>query len=244
MLWNVCSAKAALNYPTNDTTSMHYAHAVDYLVYGYLQLDNRIEALQVFEQLATHHPIEPTFPAAYALTAIPARLALEQKNWPQASQLKTQNPDYIAWQKFPQVEAITYYARGLGAARNGDMEAAKESVEILNALYEKTLLISPNYWALLVDAQRQVVSSWIGFGFGDKEKALVQLRHAADIEDSMDKNPVTPGAVLPARELLADMLVLNGNYSEALTAYKESLAINPNRFNSLTGADFASKQIK
>ena len=124
------------------------------------------------------------------------------------------------------------------------MEAAKESVEILNVLYEKTLLISPNYWATLVDAQRQVVNSWISYGIGDKEKALVQLRRAADIEDSLDKDPVTPGAVLPARELLADMLVLNGNYSEALTAYKESLAINPNRFNSLTGADFASEQIK
>jgi hypothetical protein len=242
--WNIRSAKAALNYPTNGTTSMHYAHAVDYLVYGYLQLDNKSETLRVVEQMETHHPIQSTFPAAYALAAIPARLALEQEDWSQASQLKTQHPDYIAWQKFPQVEAITYYARGLGAARNGDMEAAKESVEILNALYEKTLLISPNYWALLVDAQRQVVSSWIGFGIGDKEKALVQLRHAADIEDSIDKDPVTPGAVLPARELLADMLVLNGNYSEALTAYEESLAINPNRFNSLTGADFASKQIK
>lgn len=241
---NIRSANAALNYPTKDATSMHYVHAVDYLVYGYLQLDNESETVRVIEQMESHHPIQPTFPAAYALAAVPARLALEQKNWLQASQLKTQYPDYIAWQKFPQVEAITYYARGLGAARNGDIEAAKESVETLNALYEKTLSISPNYWALLVDAQRQVVNSWISYGIGDKEKALIQLRQAADIEDSMDKNPVTPGAVLPARELLADMLVLNGNYAEALTAYEETLAINPKRFNSLTGVDFASKQIK
>jgi tetratricopeptide (TPR) repeat protein len=175
---------------------------------------------------------------------MPARMALEQKKWAQASQLKTQQPDYIDWQKFPQVEAITYYARGLGMARNGDLKSAQINVEVLDALYEKTKIISPTYWALLVDAQRKVISAWISFGEGKKEQALIQLRQAADIEDSIDKDPVTPGAVLPARELLADMLFLNGDYSQAITEYKLSLAISPNRLNSVLGMKNASLEMK
>jgi hypothetical protein len=106
---------------------------------------------------------------------------------------------------------------------------------VLDDLYNKTKIISPTYWAPLVDVQRRVVKAWISFKKGQKEQALIQLRQAADIEDSIDKNPVTHGAVLPARELLADMLLLNGDYSGALTAYKSTLVISPNRLNSISG---------
>ena len=233
--WNIRSAKAALNYPTKGSTSMHYVHAMDYLIYGYLQLEKGEEAKQAMKSMAGHQPVQATFPAAYAFAAIPARLALEQQQWQQASAIKTQNPDYIAWEKFPQVEAITYYARGLGAARLGDLEKAGENVSALDALFEKTRAISPDYWAPLVDAQRQVVNAWISYETGNTASALVQLRKAADLEDSMDKNPVTPGAVLPARELLADMLMLHGDYSGALLAYEKCLSVGPNRSNSLAG---------
>jgi tetratricopeptide (TPR) repeat protein len=233
--WNIRSAKAALNYPTKGSTSMHYVHAMDYLIYGYLQLEKGEEAKQAMKSMAGHQPVQATFPAAYAFAAIPARLALEQQQWQRASAIKTQNPDYIAWEKFPQVEAITYYARGLGAARLGDLKKAGENVSALDALFEKTRAISPDYWAPLVDAQRQVINAWISYEAGNTASALVQLRKAADIEDSMDKNPVTPGAVLPARELLADMLMLHGDYSDALLAYEKCLSVGPNRSNSLEG---------
>ena len=235
--WNLRSAKAALKYPTKGETSLHYAHAIDYLIYGHLQLGEGNKASQALKRVESHHPIQAVFPTAYAFAAMPARIALEQKNWHQASQIKTQHPSYIPWEKFPQVEAITYYARGLGAARNGDLNLAQKNVGVLNDLYAKTKSISPNYWAPLVDAQRRVVNAWISFGKGQKEQALIQLRQAADIEDSIDKNPVTPGAVLPARELLADMLLLNGDYSGALSAYKSTLAISPKRLNSLSGVN-------
>ena len=241
--WNLRSAKAALEYPTYNSTSLHYPHAMDYLIYGYLQLGDGGKAKRALEQVGSHHPIQAVFPTAYALAAIPARVALEQKNWHQASQLKTQHPSYIPWQKFPQVEAITYYARGLGAARSGDLNLAEKNVKVLNDLYEKTKITSPGYWAPLVDAQRTVVNAWISFGKGKKEQALIQLRQAADIEDSIDKEPVTPGAVLPARELLADMLKLNGDYSGALRAYKLNLTISPNRLNSVTGVNEAHLKI-
>ncbi|MFT5674826.1 MAG: tetratricopeptide (TPR) repeat protein [Paraglaciecola sp.] len=241
--WNLRSAKAALKYPTNGSSSLHYAHAMDYLIYGYLQLGEGDKAKQALAQIEPHHPIQAVFPTAYAFAAIPARIALEQKKWHQASQLKIQHPSYIPWKKFPQVEAITYYARGLGAARSGDIKLAQQNVEVLNDLYAKTKIISPDYWAPLVDAQRNVVNAWISFEKGQKEQALVQLRQAADIEDSIDKDPVTPGAVLPARELLADMLLLNGDYSSALTAYKSTLAISPNRLNSVSGVNDALLKI-
>lgn len=233
--WNIRSAKAALKYPANGETSLHYAHAMDYLIYGYLQLGKGDKAKQSLEQVTSHHPAQAVFPTAYAFAAMPARIALEQKNWYQASQIKIQHPSYIPWEKFPQVEAITYYARGLGAARNGDLKLAQQNVAVLDDLYNKTKIISPTYWAPLVDVQRRVVKAWISFMKGQKEQALIQLRQAADIEDSIDKNPVTPGAVLPARELLADMLLLNGDYSGALTAYKSTLIISPNRLNSISG---------
>lgn len=158
--------------------------------------------------------------------------------------MKTQEASYIAWQKFPEVAAITYYARGLGAARNNDLKAAKENLKVLDTLYEKTKIKSPDYWAALVDAQRKVVKSWITFSVGEKTQALIELRQAADIEDSLDKAPVTPGAVIPARELLANMLFLNGDYSAALTEYKLSLAISPNRLNSVSGVTNALLKMK
>ena len=233
--WNIRSAKAALNYPTKGSTSMHYVHAMDYLIYGYLQIEKGEEAKRSMDGMEAHQPVQATFPTAYAFAAIPARLALEQQQWQQASVIKTRHPDYIAWEKFPQVEAITYYARGLGAVRIGDVKRAKENANILDALFEKTQAISPDYWAPLVDAQRQVVNAWISYENGNTSRAVAQLRQAADLEDSMDKNPVTPGAVLPARELLADMLMLNGDYPGALIAYEKSLAVGPNRSNSLAG---------
>ena len=241
--WNMRSARAALKYPTSGSTSLHYIHAMDYLIYGQLQLGDKERAKQSLKQIEMYHPIQAVFPTAYALAAIPARMALEQKKWYQASQIKTKHPSYIPWQKFPQVEAITYYARGLGAARSGDLSLAQQNLEVLNDLYRKTKLSSPDYWAPLVDAQRKVINSWISFGKGEKEQALVQLRQAADIEDSIDKNPVTPGAVLPARELLADMLLLEEDFSGALTAYKSILAISPNRLNSVLGVKSAQINI-
>lgn len=242
--WNIRSAKAALKYPKNGLTSLHYLHAMDYLIYGYLQLADGDKAKRALEQVELHHPNQAVFATTYALAAMPARVALEQKKWHQASQLKIKHPGYISWEKFPQVEAITYYARGLGAARSGDLKLAQQNVAILNDLYEKTKIANPDNWAPLVDAQRKVVNAWINFGEGKKEQALILLRQAADIEDSIDKNPVTPGAVLPARELLADMLFLNGDYSGAVTEYKLSLAISPNRLNSVSGVKDALLKMK
>lgn len=240
--WNSRSASAALKYPTKGETSMHYVHALDYKVYGLLQLGEIQEAHQTIKEIEVHHPIQNTFPTAYALSTMPARLYLEQKNWLQASQLKVKNPIYINWEKFPQVEAITYFSRGIGAARSNNLKSAKEDLDMLKQLYIQTKTISPNYWAVLVNAQQKAVDAWILFSQGKKQKALTLLQEAALLEDSVDKNPVTPGAVLPIRELLGDMYALSGNIDAAKRAYRASLANSPNRLYSTQGLSNLDKK--
>jgi tetratricopeptide (TPR) repeat protein len=112
---------------------------------------------------------------------------------------------------------------------------------MLDILYERSVKAGQDYWAVLLDAQRKTVNAWTAYAEGKKDLALRLMREAADLEDSVDKHPVTPGAVLPARELLGDMLVLMGMPGEALKAYEASLRVAPNRFNGLYGAGRAAE---
>ncbi|MGH1370947.1 MAG: hypothetical protein ACRBBW_02845 [Cellvibrionaceae bacterium] len=240
--WNLRSAQAALKYPAKGATSLHYVHAMDYLIYGYLQDGKADEALKASAHIASKYPLQNTFPAAYALAAIPARIALEQAHWQRASELELGAPDHISWEKFPQVEAITHFARGVGAARSGQVIQAQQSLEQLDRLYLKTQTKGAG-WLPFVDAQRLTVKAWIAFEEQALDTALSLMRQAADLEDSTDKNPVTPGAVLPARELLADMLVLSQDPQQAVIEYQASLALNPNRLYSRLGVERAKTLI-
>ena len=136
---------------------------------------------------------------------------------------------------------ISYFARGLGAARSGDLIAAEKALRKLDSLFERTSNESQKYWALLVDVQRKTIAAWIDFAKGNKEQALKLMRAAADLEDSVNKHPVTPGAVVPARELLGDMLLESAKPAQALAAYENTLKIAPNRFNNLYGAGHAAE---
>ena len=241
--WNIRSAKAALKYPTKGSTSMHYVHALDYMTYANLQISEDAKAAQTLVEIVNHHNYQNTFPAAYALAAMPARHALERQNWQQAKELTVREPAYISWEKFPHAEAITYYARGLGAARGGDKEATAQALKTLDQLQQKALKIDLNYWAALIKAQHDTVAAWQTYANGDVELAITQLQEAAEVEDSMEKDPVTPGAVMPSRELLGDMLVLNQDYSKALIAYEKTLEMAPNRLNSLLGAGLCNEKL-
>lgn len=242
--WNIRSANAALELPVNDLTSFHYVHAGDYLVYSYMQSGEKVKAQAYLKEVQKHHPIQPTFPAAYALSAMPARIAMESKDWLGASQLNTRSPEYIDWNKFPQVEAITYFAKGVGAAKAGDLTSAKECLVVLQGLYNKTFEISPEYWAILLKSQSLMVEAWIEFSKNSKITALQLAQKSADLEDSVDKNPVTPGAILPARELFADMLVLFGEFDRAIAEYEMTLVKSPGRKNSLEGLELAKDKLR
>ena len=233
--WNKRSATAALNQPVNGMTSLHYAHAIDYLVYGYLQKGQENEADKVLVRLNTTDNFQDSFASAYAIAAAQARIALERSDWKTAAILPVRSHETFPWDKYPWFEAITYFSRGIGAARIGDIQAANDNLERLDELYDQTMQAEQKYWATLVDSQRKSVESWIMFSQGQKAQALALMTKAADIEDSVDKHPVTPGAVLPARELLGDMLIEMERYEDAIAAYERALEISANRLRSQAG---------
>jgi tetratricopeptide (TPR) repeat protein len=239
--WNRRSADAAWKQSAGGVASLHYAHAMDYMVYANAQVGNDEAAKAALDELSAKKTFQDSFASAYAIAAAQARYPLERSSWAEAAELTVRTHPDFPWDKYPWFEAITHFARGLGAARSGDAKTARESVRILDTIYDKTVDAGQSYWAVLVDSQRKTVSAWAAFADGQKDEALALMAKGADLEDSVDKHPVTPGAVLPARELFGDMLTAIGRYFDAIEAYKASLAISANRFKSLYGAGRAAE---
>ncbi|MDX5417697.1 MAG: hypothetical protein LPK09_00670 [Hymenobacteraceae bacterium] len=242
--WNIRSADAALRISEGKETSMHYAHALDYMAYGYLQQGRDKKALDVVKKMREVQEYSPSFATAYALAAIPARNALEKGKWADAAALQVRTPDNFPWERYPGAEAITHFAKGIGAARSGNTAKAEEAIAALGKLHAKLTSSGDTYWAAQAEAQQKSVEAWLTYQKGNKDKALALMREAADKEDALDKHPVTPGAILPARELLGDMLMLTNKPSEAVQAYEASLKVSPNRYNSLYGAARSAEMAK
>jgi tetratricopeptide (TPR) repeat protein len=239
--WNARSAAAAMRQSGAEEVSLHYIHAMDYLIYAYLQRAQDAMAQDALVEINRVKKYQDSFASSYGIAAAQARYPLERRQWAEAAKLQLRTHSTFPWDKYPWHESITYFARGLGAARSGDLSGACSAVETLDTFYERTVKAGQDYWAVLVDAQRKTVDAWVVFSEGEKEQALKIMYRATDLEGSVDKHPVTPGAVLPAWELLGDMLVLMGKPNEALEAYEASLRVSPNRFNSLYGAGHAAE---
>ncbi|WP_026236240.1 hypothetical protein [Pontibacter roseus] len=242
--WNIRSAEAAMRQSAKEEMSTHYAHALDYMAYGYLQQGQDKKAQDVVAQMLEVPKYQPTFATAYALAATPARNALERGKWAEAAQLPVRSPENFPWEKYPGAEALTHFARGIGGARSGNTAVAEESIAALGKLQTQLTNSSDTYWAAQAEAQQKAVEAWLEYQRGDKNKALTLMRESADKEDALDKHPVTPGAILPARELLGDMLLLAKKPQEAEVAYEASLQVSPNRLNSLYGAARAAEMAK
>jgi tetratricopeptide (TPR) repeat protein len=239
--WNLRSADTALKQPVNGSISIHYLHAMDYVMYSYMQEGKDKDAEKLVNEILANENYQNNFISAYALAAIPARYPLEQGDWADASTLEMRAPRSLPWEQYPAAEAIIYFARGIGAARKGDPASARKALEALEELKKSALNAKDDYWATQVDIQRLAVAAWTAYAEGNKDEALKLMQSAADLEDSTDKHPVTPGAVLPARELLGDMYMESGKPNEALEAYEATLKLSPNRFRSISGAAKAAK---
>ena len=239
--WNIRSAEAAKKQSKPGELSLHYIHAMDYLIYAYLQKAQDKKAQDILTTINKVERYQDSFVSAYGIAAVQARYFLELREWEKAATLKPRTHSSFPWDKYPWYEAITYFARGLGAAHSNDINKAQDSIRRLDKFYAQTKKAGQDYWAVLVDSQRKSVVAWTAYATGKTDKALQLMKKAADTEDSVDKHPVTPGAVLPARELLGDMFVLLGKYGEAIDAYEATLLISPNRFNSLYGAGYAAQ---
>jgi tetratricopeptide (TPR) repeat protein len=236
--WNIRSAEAALNCPVDGAVSYAHFHALDYLIYAYLQKGQDEKAIAIWEKVSQlDGPYQQTFPVAYALAAMPARISLERKLWQEAADLKPRQPTHLDWEKFPQFEAMLEFARGLGAARSGDLQSARQSIELMTTLQSKVANTNKDeYWANQIEIQKSAVMAWVLYAEGKTEEALKSMEASAEMESATSKSPVTPGEVLPARELLADMYAELGRHTNAIENYELALKRSPNRLNSLLGA--------
>jgi tetratricopeptide (TPR) repeat protein len=205
-------------------------HAMDYLTYGYLQLGREAEAVRVLEDLHGMSGLQAdVFKIGYAASAMPVRYAVERRKWSEAAQLEP----VVGTQ--PHVSAITIWARAIGLARGGNPAAARQELDHLETAFKKLRESGDDYWATQVHVQSNEALAWIAYAEGKKDDALKLMRAAADEEDAVEKRPVTPGAIVPAREQLGDMLLESNRAQEALNEFEKSLTMAPERRGALMG---------
>ncbi len=242
---NLASAEAARAYAAQrgrTATEVDELHALDYLMYSYLQEGRDAEARSVLEQIAG---VRETFPemefvGAYALGAIPARYALEREAWLEAASV--QIPQREQWGRYPFVEALFEYAHALGRIQTGDVQGARSAIERMRTLRDATTDIRFDYFRRHLDLQAQAATAWLAHADGHDDDAIAALRAAADVEDALGKHPVTPGALMPVREQLGALLLELKQPRDALIAYQAELKIYPARFRGLYGAGVAAEQ--
>ena len=211
-------------------------HASDYAVYAYLQLARDSDAKRTMEEVHKVTDFNPAIRTApYAIAAMPARYAMERGAWREAMQLQFQPT------KHAYTDAITHFARALGAARSGDAAAAEKDAAELARLHKALQDAKDNYWATEVEVQRLAIAGWIALAQGKEDDALKFMRAAADVEDKNEKSIVTPGRIVPARELLGEMLLELKQPAPALKEFEASQVREPNRFRGHYGAARAAE---
>jgi tetratricopeptide (TPR) repeat protein len=238
---SVEAAKDELRAAKLEAGSYNALHAMDYIAYAALQLAKDKEAQAVLTETRRYDKIDVEhFAAAFAFTAIPARYALERRQWTEATDL-TLHPQTLSWGKFPQAESILWFTRGLGAARSGNVASARRDLARLESLRDSMTAAKMAYWPEQVEIQRLAVAGWIARAERRNDEALALLRQAADREAGTEKHPVTPGAIQPAREMLGELLLELGQPAQALAEFEASQRTDPNRFHGLAGAGRAAE---
>jgi hypothetical protein len=236
---NIASAAAA----KRDGATAEELHATDYEVYAYLQTGQDGAARRLLDSLpeiaARFDPdavgsAAPGAAGIFALAAIPARWALERHEWEEAARLQPRASRY------PFADAVTYFARGIGAARSGNAAAARSAAESLEQIRARLEAAPEGHWATQVEIQRRSVAAWLALAESRKPEALSQMRAAAELEDGTEKNAVTPGPIAPARELLGEMLLALKEPGQALEQFSATLAREPDRYRALAGAAMAA----
>lgn len=219
----------------NGEARDQHLHAMDYLEYAYLQSGHVRQANAILEEMNSLSPVPGlTLTGDYALAAVPARNTVELSKWKQASELQARS-EGVPW-----AQAITWMAVGIGSARSGSLARAADAEEKLASLRDTTAKLNNTYWSNQIEVQRREVAGWISQANGDNEGAVRGMRSAAELEESMDKDAVTPGPVVPAREMLAELLLAGKKPEAALAEYQSVLKVAPNRFNALYGAATAA----
>ena len=234
--WNRRSADAALDYPVADAVAFHFAHAADYMLYAHLQRGEDDRALAVLEETLDKEKYQGAFASAFHLAAMPARYAVERRQWAEAAALEPRTPDYLPWDQALWAEGMTRLARGLGALHTGDLVGARDAEARLAALRDAARAADERAFATYIEIDRLILAGWIARAQDEPKEAIRLVRSAAELEGTVEKHPVTPGALLPPYEALGDLLLDLDRPDEALEAYRASDEVWPGRFNTLLGA--------
>lgn len=234
--WNRRSADAALKAPADGRTSIHFSHAMDYMLYAHLQRGEDERAEEVMREAFSKPPYQAGFANAFHLAAIPARFTVERRDWEGAAAIEVRHPETFDWDRFPWAESLSWFARGLGSVGTGDLGAATAAAERMAELEATARGAGETAFATYIAIDRGVLEARIAHAYGDTEKALAHLETATRLESEIQKHPITPGAIYPSYEALADLLSELGRHEEAVAAYSESLQMWPGRYNSLLGA--------
>ena len=244
---NLASSQAAKRFAEKKNPggiSFEDLHALDYLVYAYLQRGEDRKARDIMKEVRSMKEVHTVnFASAFALTAIPARVAIERRSWGEAAGLSL-HPSQFPWDRYPWTEATVVFARALGNARDGNLVEAKKNVKRLQELQNETKKVKKNYWVNQIEIQRLTASAWVVFAEGDHDQAVKLMQLAVSLESKTAKSPVTPGPISPASELLGEMLLALDQPDKALMAFEAALKSSPNRFNGLYGAAKAAEQSK
>lgn len=242
---NLRAAEAALEHPAGEKGEFvwdEFAHAIEYLVYAYLQQGADEQAAAQLKRLRETPKLEPTFKTAFHIASTQSRYALERRAWDEASKLVPREPAALPWDRFAWPEAIVQFARGLGAAHGANLDDAKAARTRLEELERLTRDAKEELFARSVQVLRLELSGWLAHVEKDRDGSVALLREAAELEASTPKHAVTPGPTLPAHELLGDLLLEQDRPAEALVAYKRAVEPYPRRFNGLLGAARAARK--
>ena len=244
---NIDSANSAVCYAESVNPNASWVseiHAIDYLVYAYLQLGDNAKAKLEMDKVKEIKEVFPKdhFASAYALIAIPARLAVENKNWELATKLELPNTN-LDWGKATWPKAILHFSRALGFTNTGNSLAAQKELEILISLRNRLNEAENIYESGQVTIQIEAIKGWIEYSKGNADKAIEYMKLASNLESETSKAAVTPGEIIPADELLADLYLALNRPEDALKAYKLNLKGHPSRFNGIYGAAKAAQQL-
>jgi tetratricopeptide (TPR) repeat protein len=242
---NSASAEAARAYASKyhpGAANYNELHALDYLTYGYLQTAQDGKAREVAARLAAITKTYPDvdFAVAYAAGAVPARMALERQAWTEAAVMAPPNAHLV--EKFPFDAAHVEYAHALGRVRTKDLEGARQALARMQQIHDASNDPAAAYFRRQLELQQLAVKGWIAWGEGRSDEAIALMRYAADEEDALGKHPVSPGAILPVRELLGDLYLELDRPTDALAAYEQSLELNPGRYRAIAGAAKAAER--
>jgi hypothetical protein len=237
---SLAAAVAGGGPPQPGVAPVDALHPMDYVMYAYLQLAQDEKAKGVLNEIMVLQKVPERGGEAYALAAIPSRASLEPGRWSDAASLSLPAFTY-PWDRFPHAEAVLVFARGLGAARSGDVVGARRDADRLAELSAALVAQKQPYWVEQVEIQRQLVLALVARAEGQDQEALKLLREAVDREAATDKPPVTPGPLVPASELLGEVLLELNAPSEALAAFEAVQTTEPNRFRAIFGAARAAE---